>query len=211
MASHTLVSTPTSQAETTQTTSQEVQHYQRQAEITMALSSLDTHYKEKIADYADTLHQATHQLELLLAQQTHLQEEIHPHTKRSQEIEKEIEYNLRLLERLSTEYKEQAMIIEALQAEQTDSPTLQNRHERLHALDREIVTLELVVLNEELNHQNLLHILEPLQKEARILKEKIKALEAQKHYIESAYLHKLSPTSTPQTQPTIDTPALPLA
>ena len=87
------------------------------AEVMMALNTLDSIYKENIKSYADSLHDSTRQIEEAQHQLEQLCKEIEPHTSTLVDIEKELDYELRTLERFTIEWNEATLIIQALTKE----------------------------------------------------------------------------------------------
>ena len=176
---------------------------QVKAEVTMALSTLDRLYKENISSYADELHAYTHKIEKLQSRLAVLLKEKEPHAATLETYQKDIDYTLRLLERLTEEWTQKSLVITALESElsQLDHSTeereqiLKARNETLKNLAFEIEDVELLLLEHELQKQNILLFMEPMEREIRTLEQSIKDLESEKRYIESAYLHQLSPSS----------------
>jgi chromosome segregation ATPase len=185
---------------------------QVKAEVTMALSTLDRLYKENISSYANELHACTHKIEKLQSRLALLLKEKEPHTATLQTYEKDIDYTLRLLERLTEVWSQKSLVIRELESELSQlnhSPKereqiLKSRNETLENLAIEIEDVELSLLEHELQKQNILLLMEPMEREIKTLEQSIKDLESEKRYIESAYLHQISPTSTSSNHTLID-------
>jgi len=177
--------------------------HQLKSEVTMALSALDSLYKENISAYADEIHAYSHKIEQLQSRLETLEEKMAPHHAMLEVHQKDIDYTLRLLERLSEEWIQKSLVISALESElsqlehstQERQQILKERHERLKHLSFEIEDVELLLLEHELQKQNMLILLEPMEREMRSIKHSIKELESEKRYVESAHLHKLSPSA----------------
>ncbi len=175
---------------------------QVKAEVTMALSRLDNLYKENIRSYANELHSCTHALEKLHNQLNVLLKEKAPHIATLEIHEKDIDYTLRLLERLTQEWVQKSLIITELETEFKQLSQADDKHEhiissRKNALKTvafEIENVEISLLEHELQKQNILLLIEPIEREIKILKQSIKDLESKKRYIESTYLHQISPS-----------------
>ena len=183
------------------------------AQVTMALSALDSRYKENIAAYGEKLHHTIQTIETQKIRLASLQKEQAPHHAALSRTEKEIDYALRLLERLTEQFIQQCLVITDLEAtlghaasSQENRAPIQARYRTLHALKEEIEALELSLLNHELERENILLTLEPLTHETDALEQKIAQLESQKHYIESSHLHRLSQV-TPPLQTSAEHPA----
>jgi chromosome segregation ATPase len=169
------------------------------AQVAMALSALDSRYKENIADYAQELHSCTHKIEMARIDLEMLQKQKVPHDDTLLLVEKELEYALRLLERLTEQWIRKTAVVSELEteleklghSEESDS-VLQSRRTELESLQMEIEDLELTLLNHELEKQNLLLKIEPIERKIDLLTQKIRELESQKHYIESAHLHRIT-------------------
>ncbi len=180
---------------------------QIKAQVTMALSTLDTLYKENINSYAQELHEYTRKIENVKGRIKLLIKEKEPHEKRLLLIQKEIDYELRLLERLTEEWSQKSIVICELEKElsqldhsvQKRKDILKNRNVTLEKLSLEIEDIELSLLEHELEKQNLLLIIEPIEREINTLTQTKKELESQKHYMESSHLHHLTPSL--QTSP----------
>jgi len=177
--------------------------HQLKAEVTMALSALDSLYKENISAYANEIHAYTHKIEKLQSRLEVLLKEKEPHTATLQTHQHDTDYTLRSLEKLTEEWTQQSLVITALENElkQLDhSPKereqiLKARNETLKSLTLEIENIELLLLEHELQRQNTLLFMEPIEREIKTLEQSIKDLESEKRYVESAYLHKISPSS----------------
>ena len=182
------------------------------AEVTMALSTLDRLYKENIGSYAKVIHECTHKIEKLQSQLELLIKEQEPHTNTLHTIKKDINYELRLLERLTEEWNQKLIVINELESElsqlehssQERQQILKGRHKILKKLAFEIEDIELSLLEHELQKQNLLLLMEPIEREIKTLMQSIKDLESEKRYIESSHLHHLSPSIHSSAQLLID-------
>jgi len=175
----------------------------------MALSALDRLYKENISAYADEIHTCTQQIEQIQSRLAALDKEKEPFASALYTCEKDVDYTLRLLEKHTQGWAEKRLVLHELdrELEQLDHPTtdrqerLKSRQETLHRLTLEIENIELLLLEHELQRQNTLLEMEPIEREIKILKQSLKDLESKKRYIESAHLHYLSPTQTNTAKP----------
>jgi len=177
--------------------------HQMKAEVTMALSALDGLYKENISSYANEIHAYTQNIEKLQSRLAMLLKEQEPHLDTLDTHQKDIDYTLRLLERLTEEWMQKSIVIQALENElgqlehsaEEREQILKNRNESLKTLAFEIEVAELLLLEHELQKQNIVLYMEPIEREVKTLEQSIKDLESEKRYSESAYLHQLSPSS----------------
>ena len=173
-------------------------------EVLMALHTLNGIYQENIRSYADSLHDQTLQIESAQNRLELLQKELIPHAKIEEDAQKEIDYELRTLERYTQEWNQIIVVIDALSQELQQlnhssderDTVLRGREENLNKLQKDIQSTELRLLEQELQKQNILQVIQPIQKEITHLELNIKQLTSQKRYIESAYLHHLTPTAS---------------
>jgi chromosome segregation ATPase len=171
------------------------------AEVMMALNTLDSIYKENIKSYADSLHDCTRQIEDAQHQLEQLYKEIKPHTSTLTDIEKELDYELRTLERFTTEWTEVTLVINALTEELSQlnhseverNEVLKSRNDTLKKLQNDIDNTEIKLLEHALQKQNITLIIEPTEREISALELRIKKLKSKKQYIEASHLHQLSP------------------
>jgi len=171
------------------------------AQVTLALSTLETLYKENIHSYAQELHTYTRKIEDAYNQLDLLYRKKEPHANDLLSVEKDVDYELRLLEKLTEEWCQQSVVINELESELTHlehtskerNKILKNRNESLGKLHVEIEDIELSLLEHELQKQNILLIIEPIEREIITLEQSIKALESEKRYMEASHLHQLSP------------------
>lgn len=183
------------------------------ADITIALSTLDRLYQQNISSYAKTLHEYMHKIENAYTQLELLQKEKEPHNNALLAMEKEIDYEVRLLERLTEEWNQKSIVMHELEEElvqlnhssDTRNTILKNRKALLEKVHLEIEDIELSLLEHELEKQNILLIAEPIEQKINTLKKSIKALESEKRYIEASQLHDLSPSMQSSKQKLIDT------
>jgi len=169
------------------------------AQVTMALSALDSRYKENIAAYAQELHNYSHMIDTAHVNLNLAHKQKEPHKNALLAIEKEIDYELRLLHRLTEQWGQKTMLISELKSElkhlsseEQSNHILHNRLKELKRLQQEIEDLELTLLKHELEKQNILLTIEPIDREIRSLQQQIGELESQKRYVESSYLHRIS-------------------
>jgi len=171
-------------------------------QVVAAISMLDTMYKKNISDYAEKLHTYTREIENQKNQLALLMKEKAPHTTALLNIEKEVDYTLRLLERLTEGWCQKSVVITELDNELSHlnhtsderKNILRERKQTLEDLKREIEDTELSLLEHELEKQNILLSLEPIERKMMTLEQSIQALESEKRYIEASQLHALSPT-----------------
>ena len=169
------------------------------AQVTMALSTLDSKYKENVANYAQELHSCTHQIETARISLDLLFKEKEPHDTALTAVEKEIDYELRMLERLSEQWIQKTVVLNELEMEMKQLEHLpehdlmsQNRRVELKRVDQEIGDFELTLLKHELEKQNILLKIEPIDQKIRVLQKNMRELESKKRYIESSYLHRIT-------------------
>lgn len=181
---------------------------QIKAQVTMALSALDSRYKENIAAYAQELHDYTHQIDTTRINLDLLIKQKVPHRKMLEAVEKEIDHEIRMLTYFTEQWVQKCMIVAALENEvkQWDHSRMNDRlffskKEELTQLNIEIEALELSLLKHELEKQNLLLKIEPLEHKIYALEKTMQELESRKRYIESSYLHRITqvaPVAQPQ-------------
>jgi len=171
------------------------------AQVTLALSALDSLYKKNISDYAKELHKATRNIENTRYQLAELYKEKEPHTNALHAVEKEVDYALRLVERLTEQWCQKSLVIKEIeielsqlsQTEKEQKQILKDRNDSLVKIHLEIENIELSLLEHELEKQNILLFIEPIERKITILEQTIKELESEKQYIETSHLHQLSP------------------
>ena len=175
-------------------------------QVTMALSALDGRYKENIAAYAQELHAVTHEIETARIELEQLKKEKEPYLNAMEDAKREIEHQIRMLEYLTEQWTQKAVVIAELENElehlsyspQEGDRMLQNRHRELEKLHHEIEDLELEVLNNELEKQNMRLKIEPYDRKIAAVEKRIGELESQKRFIESSHLHRITQVSTQQ-------------
>jgi len=171
------------------------------AEVAVALSTLDKRYKENIGAYAHEVHACTHAIEKLQNRLDILLKEKEPHSATLAIHQKDIDYTLHQLEKLSETWIQKSLVISELESEfnqlnytkEEREVRLKDRKTSLESLDLEILNTELSLLEYALQKQNILLQIEPIEREIKRLKQSIKDKESEKRYVESAYLHKISP------------------
>ena len=175
-------------------------------EVMLALSTLDNIYRENITSYADSIHTITREIEDACNALEQLNTKIKPQTHRLVEIEKEINYHVRTLERFTQEWSETTVVIHVLtkelsqlnHSESERDTVVKSRKELLQKLQKDIDTTEIVLLEHALEKQNIILAIEPTTHEIHTLELHIKNLKSKKHYIETSHLHQLSPQSQHQ-------------
>ena len=177
------------------------------SQVITALSMLDNIYKENITAYAQKLHECTYKIEQINNQIEPLYKELEPHKKSLEKIEKDIEYGVRTLEKLTEKWCQKSMVIDEIDDELNNlkhnsnerEQILKHRNIALKEIDFEIEETELLLLKNELEKQNILLLIEPIEQNIVELKHAIKEQEAKKRYIESSQLHNLSANSNQET------------
>jgi chromosome segregation ATPase len=169
------------------------------AQVTMALSTLDSRYKENVASYAQELHACTYEIETARISLELIEKEKQPHTVALLAIEKEIDHEARLLEHFTEQWVQKTVVISELEIEmkqlegmQEKKWMFQNRYDDLKRLQLEIEDLELKLLGHELEKENIVLKMEPLEHKIRAWQKTIEELESKKRYIESSYLHRIT-------------------
>ena len=177
------------------------------AQVTMALSTLDSRYKENVANYAQELHACTHQIETARISLELLRKEKDPHQNALFAVEKEIDHEVRMLEHFTEQWIRKTLVISELEMElkqreefQEKDRIFKHRHIELHNLQHEIADLELMLLKHELEKENLLLKMEPIEQKMRTLQKSMQELESKKRYIESSYLHRITQVIPPEQQ-----------
>ena len=176
------------------------------AQVTMALSTLDSRYKENVANYAQELHACTHKIETVRISLDLLLKEKEPHTRALSAVEKEVDHSLRMLAHFTEQWMQKTMVVSELEMElkrmeafQEKETMFLHRREELKRLEHEIGDLELTLLKYELEKENLLLKMEPLDQKIRALQKSLGELESQKRYIEASHLHRITEI-TPEKQ-----------
>ena len=169
------------------------------AQVTMALSTLDSKYKENVANYAQELHECTHKIETAGIGLDLLFKEKEPQTNALIAVEKDIDHEVRMLEHFTEQWIQKTVVVRELEMEMKQLEHLpehdlmfQNRHEELKRLEQEIGDFELILLKHELEKQNILLKIEPVEHKIRALQKSMRELESKKRYIESSYLHRIT-------------------
>jgi len=169
------------------------------AQVTMALSTLDSRYKENVANYAQELHACTHKIETVRISLDLLLKEKEPHTGALSAVEKEVDHGLRMLEHFTEQWIQKTVVVSELETElerlegfQEKETMFHHRREELKRLYQEIEDLELTLLKHELEKENLLLKMEPLDQKIRALQKNLGELESQKRYIETSHLHRIT-------------------
>jgi len=169
------------------------------AQVTMALSTLDSRYKENVANYAEELHACTYKIETARISLDLLLMEKEPYLNALLAVEKEIDHELRLLEHFTEQWIQKTVVVAELEVElkhleelQKNETMFKHRYEELKKLQHEISDLELTLLKDELDKENLLLKIEPIDHKIRALQKSIGDLESKKRYIESSYLHRIT-------------------
>ena len=178
------------------------------AQVTMALSTLDSKYKENVANYAQELHSCTHQIETARISLDLLFKEKEPYANALIAIEKEIDHEVRMLEHFTEQWIQKTVVVSELEMEMKQLEHLpehdvmfKNRHESLKRLQHEIGDLEITLLKNELEKQNILLKIEPIDQKIRALQKSMRELESKKRYIESSYLHRITQVMPSSQQP----------
>ena len=191
-----------------------VQESDPKAYLNAAIDSIEKGYKERIAALADEIHKLDAQIEQLSKDAALLEEEKAPQEERVTQLDQEITAETKFLERLTEQLVKKAEVTAELKQEldrvQEPGSThlLHNRKLILKELQKEIEETEIQLIEKELERQNHLIEIEPKRQQIRALRMRINALQAQKRYIESSGMHRLSqpmlPTDTPAPSGTDD-------
>jgi len=166
------------------------------ARLAMVLGVLDGRYRENVANYAEAIHACNHEMEQLRIELERLESEREPLAKRVRAMTKETDNRLYLLEHLNETYIHKRRVLAALDEElqtikEEHTPSLEHRYSEIETIGREISDLEIALLESELQKQNLLLAIEPIEQEIRSVKERLEKLTSQKRYIESSRLHDI--------------------
>jgi len=169
------------------------------SQVTMALSALDSRYKENVATYAQELSECTHKIETVCIDLDLIKKEKEPYENALLLVEKEIDHGVRMLEHFSEQWIQKTVVIVELESElnhlehiKKSNMMFQNRYEELKKLQLEIENCELILLNHELERQNILLKIEPINHKVHAFEKNIRELESKKRYIESSYLHRIT-------------------
>ena len=176
------------------------------AHVAMALGALDSRYKENIAAYAEELHECTHKIEVARIELEQLKREKEPYLSQLNDAEKEVGHEMHLLEHLNEQWIQKAFVLSELENElkhlsyspQEGDTMIQSRYRETERLHQEIEDLEITILKRELDKQNLLLKIEPIDRKINLLLQKIQELQSRKHYIESSYLHQITQVAPAQ-------------
>jgi chromosome segregation ATPase len=177
------------------------------AQVTMALSTLDSRYKENVANYAQELHACTHKIETARISLELLRKEKEPHKNALLAVEKEIDHEMRMLEHFTELWIQKTLVVSVLEMELKERKEFQEkdrmfkyRHKELNNLQHEIGDLELILLKHELEKENILLKMEPIEQKMRTLQKSMQEFESKKRYIESSYLHRITQVIPPEQQ-----------
>ncbi len=169
------------------------------AQVTMALSTLDGRYKENVANYAQELHACTHKIETVRISLDLLLKEKEPYNSTLLEVEKEVNHHLRMLEHFTEKWIQKVVVVTELETEfqrldefQKKEMIFRHRREELNRLEQDIGDTELTLLKYELEKENLLLKMEPIEHKIRALQKSLGELESQKRYIEASHLHRIT-------------------
>lgn len=171
------------------------------AQVTLALSALDSLYKKNISDYAQKVHESTLKIDNARNRLEQLNKAKKPHEETLSSCQIELDYTLRLLERLSEEWCQKSLVIVELEnefstldySEEERKKRVEPRQNTVKKVAFEIENIELSLLEHELEKQNILILIEPIEREITLLERTLRELESEKRYIEASYLHHLSP------------------
>ena len=177
------------------------------SQVTMALSALDSRYKENVATYAQELYESTHKIETVCINLDLVKKEKEPYNSSLDLVKKEIDYEVRMLEHFTEQWVQKTVVMVELESElkqlehtQKSDYMFQSRREELKKLQLEIENSELSLLNHELERENILLKIEPINYEIDRLEKNIRELESQKKYIETSYLHRITQVAPAQQQ-----------
>lgn len=170
------------------------------AETIVALSMLDSKYRENVAAYAEALHACNHEIARVRVELEQLEKQKQPYAETIEISDREVDHQLRMLEHFSEEWIRKTEVASELAHELTllkydteeNSGTLRHREREIEALGEKIEALELTLLKQELERQNTLLKLEPIEQKIRAAERTLKELEAKKAYIESSHLHRIA-------------------
>jgi len=170
----------------------------------MALRSIEKHYKESIASYAEEMQHHTLEIEKIKNEISLLEKSNENGENTLKNIEHDINYELRLLERLNTQFFKKSEVISELnihlpdlKSQETFDQLLNSKYIIITALLDEIESLEISLLKHELEKQNLLQQLEPTRQQIRLLQHKLNTLEVEKKYFESTKIHQITQLNFP--------------
>lgn len=176
------------------------------SKVTMALSMLDSRYKENIAHYAEEVHRCSHESDIAEIELEMLRKQKEPHENALSLAEKEVEYALRLLTRLTEQWIQKRVILSELESElglmnlsNQQNSIVKSREAELKRVQLEIEDLELTLLHYELEKQNIILKIEPIARKMYLLEQKIRELDSKKRYIESSYLHRMTQLTPAQS------------
>lgn len=184
---------------------QKLQELEVTHQVSMALSAIENRYKESIAGYAEEMQHYTMQIEKVQSEITQLTEMKSADEALLGNIDGDVAYEMRLLERLHEQFLQKMAVRTELLSlvNEKDVAESESKNEiLLHELLDEIEELEITLLKKELEKQNTLQKLEPVRQQIQTLEFKLKELELEKKYLESTKVHKLSQLN--QTMPEDD-------
>ena len=170
------------------------------AETIVVLSMLDSRYRENVAAYAEALHACNHEIARVRVELEQLEAQKQPYAEAIEASDRQIDHQLRMLEHFSEEWIRKTEVVSELAHELSmlkhdvdeNSGTLRHREREIEALGEKIEALELTLLRQELERQNTLLKLEPIEQKIRAAERRLKELEAKKAYIESSHLHRIA-------------------
>jgi chromosome segregation ATPase len=175
--------------------------------VTMALGKMESAYKERISAFADELHHLSAKIDKLTKEIALLEKAKATEEQVVEILGREIDSELKFLERQTDQILRKAEVTAELQSELNTLSSaesehlLRSRHLILKELNKEIEETEIILLQKELERENRELELEPKRQQIRTLQMQINELQAQKRYIESSGMHKLTQPTLPDKQP----------
>jgi len=168
-----------------------------------ALRHIEQGYSERIAALADEIHKLDAQIEQIEKDIALLEKEKAPQEEHIERLDREIESEMKFIEKLSEQLIKKAEVTAELKQELDTLPSsesshmLQNRKMILNELKKEIEETEILLMQKELDRQNSLIEIEPIRQQIKSLQVQKNALKAQKRYAESSGMHKLTQPALP--------------
>ena len=164
-------------------------------QMTMALSNLNGHYKNEIHSYAKELQEYILTIEKLKNDIKLHENILKPQEKKHNTFKHDVNYELRILERLNNTFIQDSKLLSELKSFLADSKHNERLVEKKTALQNlllDINEIESNLLKKELEKQNVLLEMKPTLKKIEMLKYNLNKVELEKHFMESTKIHQIT-------------------
>ena len=162
-------------------------------------------YRKGTSSYLQKLHDFTAQIDTLKSEMAEILSDLEEEKKRLQTIETEIEVQMRMLDRINRDIHSKIDTLISLKSVlKKENPEafeklLDKETYTINALCDEAETMEIRLLETELNRLNIVEKITPLQEEFKKAERQLKKLEADKKAFEHLSIHDLPQLALAQT------------